>query len=412
MCHQLWSCIGVGHTGHSAVQHVELRCGHQATCEAMSQNRGLWCAMFVYVWTVCVCGGSVIARVQCIECSLVCGYYCVYHIRQSGKAQPILLSHVTPLACDLTFICSRTQFQRRQQLRRQLRPPHQVIFRVQLNTNVYGMIQIYFGMVPKSMHIGFHFLAQNRFGNSYAVSRVPPSLCNEPATVVYTAGAFVLQHHTKACTSDTILATIEECGSAMALLDPGSGAVTSDGFDDAPKGCSRIKGKWYFNEHATGALDDAGEQLSACNCDQYQISKHRQSWYNKKWTANGKICGGKPVYSGSSSRFLIYDSGGKRWEFSSGSCKTSVNWFPGNKGTECPSDNTGPWKAACTKPVTIATTTTKTATTENTLPTTTTTAALIATSKPGESEFTCLSYLSDTERKCCRLLSEWFDSGA
>ena len=184
-------------------------------------------------------------------------------------------------------------------------------------------------------------------------------MSNETSTCVHTTGAFVLQHHTSACTSDTMLATIEECASAKALLDPGIDAVERDDFDRTPKGCSRTKGKWYFNGRATGSIDDATNEhgtqqrrmLSDCNCDEYQLSKVSQSWYNRKWTkATDKNCGGKPVYKASSSRFLIYDQGQTRWEFTDGSCRMWRNWSVGAEGAECPSDNAAGWKATCIKP--------------------------------------------------------------
>ena len=143
-------------------------------------------------------------------------------------------------------------------------------------------------------------------------------------------------------------------------------------------------GAIILNEHGS----QQRRMLSDCNCDQYQISKHSESWYNKKWTkATGKICGGKPVYKGSSDRFLIYDEGQRRWEFSDGSCKVWRNWFAGAKGVECPSDNPPGWKATCTRPVTVAATTTTTTTTTSTTTTTAATTTTITprtTSKPGE----------------------------
>ena len=71
----------------------------------------------------------------------------------------------------------------------------------------------------------------------------------------------MLQHHTKWCSSDSALATVKECESARAVLDPSGPAVHSEEVDDAPKGCSRFEGKWFFNTHAKGKLDGASEPI-------------------------------------------------------------------------------------------------------------------------------------------------------
>ena len=72
----------------------------------------------------------------------------------------------------------------------------------------------------------------------------------------------MVQSASKACSADTILDSISECKSAKVVLDANAdGDVKSEKYDDTPKGCSRHKGKWYFNIHATGALDGASEPI-------------------------------------------------------------------------------------------------------------------------------------------------------
>ena len=75
------------------------------------------------------------------------------------------------------------------------------------------------------------------------------------------AGQFVIQQHNQACTTDTMLATINQCSSAKSSLDRGAADVTSESREDTPKGCSLYKGKWYFNSHATGELDGESEPI-------------------------------------------------------------------------------------------------------------------------------------------------------
>ena len=75
----------------------------------------------------------------------------------------------------------------------------------------------------------------------------------------------MLQHHTKWCSSDSALATAKECESAKAVLDPSATAVKTEELGNAPKGCSRWDGKWFFNTHAKGKLDGASEPV--CKAD-------------------------------------------------------------------------------------------------------------------------------------------------
>ena len=75
-----------------------------------------------------------------------------------------------------------------------------------------------------------------------------------------TAVKYVIQDVDKACSSDTMLASIEECQSAKAELDPTASVVRKENFSGAPSGCSRWKGLWFFNS-ATGKLDGASEPV-------------------------------------------------------------------------------------------------------------------------------------------------------
>ena len=80
-------------------------------------------------------------------------------------------------------------------------------------------------------------------------------------STMYTTGAYVVQSASKACSADTILGSISECKSAKTVLEVDAADVESVKYDNTPKGCSRNKGKWYFNTHATGALDGASEPI-------------------------------------------------------------------------------------------------------------------------------------------------------
>ena len=71
----------------------------------------------------------------------------------------------------------------------------------------------------------------------------------------------MVQHPTLGCSSEVVLVNITECNSAKALLDPRSAAVKEEKYAEAPKGCSRFKGKWFFNTHATGKIDDVSEPV-------------------------------------------------------------------------------------------------------------------------------------------------------
>ena len=67
-----------------------------------------------------------------------------------------------------------------------------------------------------------------------------------------------------------MLATIEECKNAKKQLDASAPAVESEELDNAPKGCSRYEGKWFFNTHAKGKLDGASEPV--CKADASKAS--------------------------------------------------------------------------------------------------------------------------------------------
>ena len=76
-----------------------------------------------------------------------------------------------------------------------------------------------------------------------------------------TTGAYAVESASKACSSDTILASISECRIAKAVIDANAADVVTEHYSDTPKGCSRHKGKWYYNTHATGALDGTSEPV-------------------------------------------------------------------------------------------------------------------------------------------------------
>ena len=78
---------------------------------------------------------------------------------------------------------------------------------------------------------------------------------------MHTAGPYVVQHPTLGCSSEAILVTITECNNAKTLLDPSSAAVQEEDLSETPKGCSRYKGNWYFNTHATGKIDGESEPV-------------------------------------------------------------------------------------------------------------------------------------------------------
>ena len=81
----------------------------------------------------------------------------------------------------------------------------------------------------------------------------------------------MVQHHMKSCASVTMLATLEECSNAKAIIDPSAGAVKKENYADTPKGCSRHNGVWYFNTHETGTLDGKSELI--CKAAAGQISE-------------------------------------------------------------------------------------------------------------------------------------------
>ena len=98
-------------------------------------------------------------------------------------------------------------------------------------------------------------------------------LCNSIFKCKYialrTSGAFAIYHHTKPCTQTTELSSIDECGRAKVALDPSrTGAIKDENIPNAPRGCSRYNGRWYFNSHATGELDGASEPVCKATAGQ------------------------------------------------------------------------------------------------------------------------------------------------
>ena len=76
-----------------------------------------------------------------------------------------------------------------------------------------------------------------------------------------TDGRYLVRRRDKSCSSHTILATIEDCKNAKKHLDPNAAGVQTDNDPDAPKGCSRYEGKWFFNTHAKGKVDGVSEPI-------------------------------------------------------------------------------------------------------------------------------------------------------
>ena len=88
-----------------------------------------------------------------------------------------------------------------------------------------------------------------------------PFFHRESSFCEHIKGGYTIQRKTQSCSLDTMLATVEECSTAKAILDPKAPAVKSENYEGAPKGCSRHKGEWFFNTHKKGALDGASEPI-------------------------------------------------------------------------------------------------------------------------------------------------------
>lgn len=80
-------------------------------------------------------------------------------------------------------------------------------------------------------------------------------------TVHTVVGGYLLQHHSKQCSLSTMIATIDECSRAKIALDPNADAVKFESIENAPSGCSRFEGAWFFNNHPTGKADSASEPV-------------------------------------------------------------------------------------------------------------------------------------------------------
>ena len=72
---------------------------------------------------------------------------------------------------------------------------------------------------------------------------------------------FLFQTPDKECDANALL-DAEACSNARWCYERDK-SITQTDTPNAPKGCSRRKGEWYFNVHATGALD--GESEPVCN---------------------------------------------------------------------------------------------------------------------------------------------------
>ena len=58
-----------------------------------------------------------------------------------------------------------------------------------------------------------------------------------------------------------MLSSIQDCTKAKTVLDPGADAVRADNNENAPKGCSRHFGTWYYNSIVKGTLDGESEPI-------------------------------------------------------------------------------------------------------------------------------------------------------
>ena len=75
-------------------------------------------------------------------------------------------------------------------------------------------------------------------------------------TAASLSGEYVIQNPKQACSSQTIVTTLEECKKAKKALEPNapSNDVQEENFEKAPGGCSRWNGVWFFND-VKGTLD-------------------------------------------------------------------------------------------------------------------------------------------------------------
>ena len=74
-------------------------------------------------------------------------------------------------------------------------------------------------------------------------------------------GGYALRKNSKqGCSSGNALATIMDCESAKAVLDPSATAVKSEHDSDVPKGCFRSYHEWFFNT-ATGNPISSAESV-------------------------------------------------------------------------------------------------------------------------------------------------------
>ena len=77
-----------------------------------------------------------------------------------------------------------------------------------------------------------------------------------------TAGGYMLHHHTKWCSQDTMIKTFDECSRAKTALEPSAPALKRDNHDSSPPGCFMVRGwAWFFNSHKEGSLDGISEPI-------------------------------------------------------------------------------------------------------------------------------------------------------
>ena len=93
------------------------------------------------------------------------------------------------------------------------------------------------------------------------INRVVLSTFSRSPCLLTGTGGFLVHLPDESCTSATVLSSIKDCSSAKTVLDPGADAVKSENNRNAPKGCSRHKGAWYFNTVVAGKLDGESEPI-------------------------------------------------------------------------------------------------------------------------------------------------------
>ena len=82
----------------------------------------------------------------------------------------------------------------------------------------------------------------------------------------------MIQHHTKQCSPGIILTKFADCKSAKTALDPSAGGPKIESNKNTTKGCSRSRGRWFFNTADRGTLD--GESQPVCKASTGETNNH------------------------------------------------------------------------------------------------------------------------------------------